>query len=506
MDRLIIATAPPLHETNIPWRSSAVLFGTRPMYESLIDTDRFTGVFPQPFLAKRWTMSSNAQAFEFFLEEDIPFHFGWGEFTAVDVVHMWERNTSPDSISSDQRDWSTMMSSTDDFEIVNDHQIIFNLVIPGPDMLNELRTSGGSMFATSKKQWDQEGEDGLTRKPAGTGSWRYIERRVGEYIHVERVEDHWRRVPEFKEMMIRMVKEPATRVAMMVAEEAHMADLPKDLQDVAIAAGHRRVSASTAGTAWFYFMGGLYFVHPDDRLDLERPMTDIRVREALNRAINREEIVDTLMQGRAQIAPLVWHHPSLQGWDDTWFDRFDDLYGYDPVRARELLEEADAVGFKLTIHNYPYGGFPELNQINEALAQYFIDIGVDATLNDTEYGIIRPDLRSSKFWGQLAGFPTFGSYPPHGIMRSLHHSAANSVAYESEFIDQKFVELDETVDPAERSRIQREMGEHLFVNYANIPMFWAPVEVLINPDVVAEYAIPGNYSDVWTHTEWTKAK
>ena len=104
-----------------------------------------------------------------FLEEDIPFHFGWGEFTAVDVVHMWERNTSPDSISSDQRDWSTMMSSTDDFEIVNDHQIIFNLVIPGPDMLNELRTSGGSMFATSKKQWNQEGEDGLTRKPRGRG-------------------------------------------------------------------------------------------------------------------------------------------------------------------------------------------------------------------------------------------------------------------------------------------------------------------------------------------------
>ena len=52
VDRLIIATAPPLHETNIPWRSSAVLFGTRPMYESLIDTDRFTGVFPQPFSPK----------------------------------------------------------------------------------------------------------------------------------------------------------------------------------------------------------------------------------------------------------------------------------------------------------------------------------------------------------------------------------------------------------------------------------------------------------------------
>ena len=125
------------------------------------------------------------------------------------------------------------------------------------------------------------------------------------------------------------------------------------------------------------------------------------------------------MQGRAQIAPLVWHHPSLQGWDDTWFDRFDDLYWYDPVRARELLEEADAVGFKLTIHNYPYGGFPELNQINEALAQYFIDIGVDATLNDTEYGIIRPDLRSSRFWGQLAGFPYVRELrAPYGIIRS----------------------------------------------------------------------------------------
>ena len=504
VDRLIIATAPPLHETNMPWRSSAVLFGTRPMYESLLDTDRSTGVFPIPLLAKRWTMGSDAKTWEFVLEEDVPFHFGWGEFTATDVVHMWERNTSPDSISSDARVWANLINSVDDFEIVNDHQIIFNLATAAPDMANELRR--GSMLATSKKQWDQEGQEGFVRKPAGTGSWRYIERRVGEFIHVERVEDHWRIVPEFKEMMIRMVIEPATRAAMMVAEEAHMADLPKDLQDVAIAAGHQRVSASTAGTSWFYFMGGLYFVHPDDRLDLERPMTDIRVREAMNRAINREEIIDTIMQGRAQIAPQVWLHPSLQGWDDSWFGRFDDLYGYDPVRARELMEEADAVGFKLTIHNYPYGGAPELNQINEALALYFGEIGIDVTLNDTEYGTIRPDLRSSRFWGQLAGFPSFGSYAPHTIIRLMHHSTANSVAYESEYIDQKFEEIEQTVVPAERDRIQREMGEHLLVNYSIIPLFWSPQEVMIDPEVVAEYVLPGNLGDVWTHTEWIRAK
>ena len=505
VERLVLASAPPTHGTNLPWAMTSRIFMVRPMFEPLIGTNRATGAY-KPNLATKWEVSPDATAWTLWLQEDVQFHFGFGEFTSKDVVHSWERTAGEDAIGSDVAQWRAAVEKAEDIEMVNDHQVVFNLTRAFTDLDFDFTTQAGNNVVVSKSQWDEEGKDGMVRRPSGTGSYRYVERAVGDFFLFERVENHWRRTPEFKELIIQIAAEDATRLAMMLTGEAHLTTLPKDLQETVLERGMKRVLGAVPSTmAWFYMWGGLHFTLPES-LDMSMPATDKRVREAMNRAIDREEIKDTIFGGNVVIAQQTWHHPSQQGWDPSWEARFDEMYGYDPDRARELLVEAGYPdGFGIKIYDYPNNAYPEINQVNEALALSFQAIGINAELETVDYAVARVPLKNREMHGFMIGYPPWGNLPPFKNIFFMHTIQGSFPAYESEFIDEKFAELTATIDRSERDRLQRELGEHLFSEYALMPMFYLPRELIIDPAVIAEYQIPGNYTDTFTHLEYIEA-
>jgi ABC-type transport system substrate-binding protein len=77
--------------------------------------------------------------------------------------------------------------------------------------------------------------------------------------------------------------------------------------------------------------------------------------------------------------------------------------------------------------------------------------------------------------------------------------------YENEFIDKKYLELTRTVDAYERERIAREIGDHLFEEFADIPMGVFANEVMVNPKVVGEWLYPGTGAGRTTHFHMLKA-
>src|SRR5262249_61678532 len=109
------------------------------------------------------------------------------------------------------------------------------------------------------------------------------------------------------------------------------------------------------------FVGGMYFGSEDKatkrytedggttgKLDLKVPWTDIKVRQAMNKAINREELLKVLYKGRATYTYVTGYYPGLPGWDPTWEKRFPEMYGYDPAAAKRLLAQAGyPKGFKM---------------------------------------------------------------------------------------------------------------------------------------------------------------
>ena len=504
VDRVVLAVGPPIREAVLPWRTTALsLYPMYPIFESLIGIDRHTGL-EQPELATSWKMSPDARLWTVTLEEGVPFQGGFGEFTAADVVHTYERLTAEDSLSSDRDIWRVITDSAEDLEVVGKYQVAFRVTSALPDFNVRLGNRQGNFFITSKRQWDEQGDD-MRKQPAGTGAYRLLEYTPSLTIVHERVENHWRHTPDFRELEIRMIREHATKLAALLAREAHLSDLPKDLHDTALAAGKKRVASSRTKMGWVSWWGGLYFATPDTDLDLSVPWTDVRVREALNRAIDRVVILDTIFHGRGEMSGPYGFLPYTQGWDPSWPDRMEnDEYKYDPERSRELLADAGyADGFEITIFNYP-SSYPELEQVLESITAYFVEIGVDAKMVTVDYATIRPDIRDRTLNGVMSWGP-YISGNPHTLMSLSNTVAGGFSQYDHPFIEERMKELGETVDPAVRDRIQREMGEHKFVNYAEMPLLLVPEEIIIDPEVIAEYILPGVSPALLTHLEFIKA-
>ena len=383
----------------------------RPIYEWLIDNDHKTAQY-YPMLTTGWQMSADARTWTFDLREDVPWHFGYGEFTAADVVHTWELYTGEDSIALYASTFKAMLETRDNLEVVNDHQIIWNLVRPEPDLVYHVSTRENAFVMVNKAQWDEGGEEGWDRQPSGTGSYQFVSRKLGESALYERVENHWRKTPEFKELLYRFVHEDAVRLAMSLTGEAHIVTLPSDLADQALARGKALIQGFTPPTAVTYAFGGLYFSNPE-LIDPDVKWLDVRVREAMNRAINRHEIIDTIFAGRGEIAHLQYWHKTQQGWNPKWEEDFESLYGYDVEKSKALLAEAGYPdGFSTTFRNCSQGSFPQLQQLDEALGVYLKEVGITITIEELPCGTFFRQMKDRDLQGLIFGFVPYSMGPP----------------------------------------------------------------------------------------------
>ena len=512
VDRLRITMPLPPNETNLPWKSSAVgMLDKRVFYENLVEVEATTGKY-LPMLAHTWEMRPDGKAWTFWLNEGVQFHYGWGEFTSADVLHQWERVTSEESIATDAGVWARIIKSateTGSVDAEGPYQVTFNMVITEPDL--DLHASGieGNLAFVSKAQYEAEGDAGLEQKAAGTNGWRFVDRNVGQNILYERVEDHWRQTPEFKEMIFLFNQEDATRLAMMLTDEAHMTTLSPDLQDQAIASGMKREISVIPGSGVSYNFWGLYFSRPG-KVQFDDPIVNIKVREAMNRAIDRDLIIDTVLQGRAEPSVFQYWHHSQQGWDPEFPALFEELYGYDVAKAKQLIIDAGYPnGFDITLYSNPWAWFPPLLTISEAIASMWDEIGIKVEIAAVDWVTIRGDAVDRNLHNSVQAWPPFSLGPPSYRSQIEHDGRREGygvvVNYSSPETDAIYDALDQTVDRAERERLQRDLGRSFITNYATMPIAFVPSQVIIDPGIVEEYIVNGAYSGGWGQLDRIKA-
>ena len=122
-----------------------------------------------------------------------------------------------------------------------------------------------------------------------------------------------------------------------------------------------------------------------------------KVRRAMNKAINREELLDQLYKGIGELMYVGYYHPSHYGWDDTWPERYEEAYKYNHDEARQLLAEA---GYgpdnpvKVTVQSYVSPGEAELPQAMEAIANYWAQVGIEVEIEDLDGATVRQRYRS----------------------------------------------------------------------------------------------------------------
>ena len=500
--RLIFASAG-FHESNRFWtiaRPDHLQF--EPFWETLVGIDPKTAEYI-PALATKWEMSPDYKEWTFHLRKGVQFHRGYGEFTSADVPLSHSLLIRKDSTATLAPFWRTV----EEVKTPDKYTVVFRFKNAAMPTSLYAFSRSGDLRITSKAQWDKEGIEGLDKNPVGTGPFEYAGRQTGLNILYKRNDKHWSgHVPEMQELEFRIAREEATRLALLLSGDVHIADLPRELHKEALSKGLKRFSSSMA-TDWVsVYMGGQWYITGDKALDPKAPFVNKKVRQALNMAINRDELMKTVFAGRAELAYLSLWIPTSEGWNSKWESRFKELYAYNPEKSKQLLKEAGygpGNPLKFEIWAFTEPGESEGPAIADALAIYFRNVGVQAEVQMQDWAKIRITYRkklSKNFmWPNIIGWR-----PADQGVRNFYNSKGNNHHFEDDFLEKTFGEVQKSTDPKKRSQLMMSIGDHIQAEYADIPLFWFRNEVFASPKVVADWVYPGPAAGRSSHFEGVK--
>jgi ABC-type transport system substrate-binding protein len=292
---------------------------------------------------------------------------------------------------------------------------------------------------------------------------------------------------------------------MLLSGEAHIVDLPRQLQKDALGRGMKTISSSQPVDWMTIYFGGQYYLPGDPKFQANAPWTNKKVRQALNMAVNRREILATIFAGKGTLAYVSGWLPISEGWNPEWEKRFDQTYGYNPTKAKALLQEAGfPAGMKLKLMAFVNPGESEGPQVADALGIYFKDVGLDTEIEVVDWAKVRDMFRNKAI--QCCIWPNIISWRPvEDWIRVSYYSKGPNHHFEDEFIDKTYLALRDSANPDERNRLAMAIGDHLYDEFADIPLIWFYNEVVVNPKVVADWQYPGIGAGRSTHFHLLKA-
>ena len=505
--RVRMANPPPLTENNRIWSAAwSILLQHDPYGETLIENDQFTSE-PIPALAKSWDISNGFKTWTFELEEDVPWHFGFGEFTSADVAHTWALHTREDALGNFKPLWESGEPT-----IIDDHNIEFNFdpaMVDGARLFSRL---AGDLVIQSKAQWDAGGgeDTAYDDKPSGTGSYQFAGRNVGSSIWYEKAPgEHWDgENPDFQELEWVFAQEQFTRLSLLLAGEVQGSDLARDVWQDALSRGMRVVSSNNENNQVYGIFGGNYLSTGNEFFQGDLPWHDAKVREALNRAVDRDAIRDAIYLGQATPVIVPTFAPFNEGWDERWVQEFDEKYGYDPDRAIELLAEAGYgpgdIQFDLWSTVLP--GNPEMPLLIETLSLMWEAIGIDTGIQDFEVGtwlnlIIGHEIHNKFIIGRNTPIRTV----QEGLRIFFATPEGFVFGFEHDFINEKFVCLRDSVDAEERQQCAKDAGDFIYDEYTMLPLFQITFDMMIDPEFISDWQYPGVGSAHPTHAHNIRA-
>ncbi len=354
-----------------------------PMYDSLVGFDVQKGGIG-PGVALSWDLSEDGLTWTFHLRPDQKFHNG-DRLTAQDVKYSLQRQMAPNSTAAAA---ATMRRAIKSIDVVDDLTLRVNTNTPQIGLPSSLSRAVAPEGAVMPKDYiEKVGEEEFRRKPIGSGPWRFVRNVPGDRIEFEAVDyPHWRGTPHFKNLQILMVPEESTRMAMVRTGEVAIASIGPDTMLSASRSGLEVLSVPGTMQALYQFWG---VYRPEFK---NSPIANPKVRQALSLAIDRQAIIDQVMNGLASMPyPFATFGYTEYFSADRWQKWAKDAYRYDPALAKKMLAEAGYPnGFDLNFANTALPGTQFMVDIGTAVADMWTKIGVRVKLTNYEWGSFAP--------------------------------------------------------------------------------------------------------------------
>ncbi|WP_350343479.1 glutathione ABC transporter substrate-binding protein [Proteinivorax tanatarense] len=415
------------------------------IYETLITQDENMEL--QPGLAKEWEQIDDL-TFEFVLEEGVMFHNG-EELKASDVEFTLLR-----ALDSAHVGHIVGAIDAESIEVIDDYTIRFATKEPFAPILAHLAHPASSIL--NQKAVEEHGDD-YFRNPVGTGPYMFDSWDQGDRIELVKFDDYRGEGGHIPRITFRNIAQDSNRTIELETGDIHIAYdiVPTDIDRLEADPNVDLVVDPNFSTTYLGFNL------------LKEPFDNVKVRQAINYAIDVDSIIDSVMEGSGEIAtgpigPQVW------GANEDL-----DPYGHDVEKAKELLAEAGYEdGFSTTI-------WTNDNRIRRDIAvmvrNQLEQIGIDAEIETMEFGAYLDETAAGNHdmfllgWVTVTGDPDYGLY---SVFHSEEHGAAgNRTFYSNDRVDELLEIGRTTVDEdvrqeayAEAQEIIRDEAPWLFLN------------------------------------------
>ncbi len=342
------------------WYSDALIY----IHDRLVTRDYEFSY--KPGLAKEWDVSEDGLIWNFYLREDVKFHDG-SDFTSEDVKWTFDTVLDPETGSPFMGD----LAAIKEVEIVNDYTVKMILNYPFPNLLFNLSTTASGIHPVNA--YETYGDDYGKKTVIGTGPYKLDEWIPGDKtVLVKNEEYNWG--PEWMsntgpslidQIVLKVIPDESSRImelevggvdVLRNVPEIHIKQLEEN-EDVTV----NQEQATKLG----------YLAYTTDK----EPFDDVRIRKALNHALNKEEIIQFVFKGNAEVAH-GYLPPALS---DEYLEESKDLsYEYNPEKTKELLSNAGYPnGLELTLSA---SNESKSSKLAEIIQNQLKDVNIDAKI------------------------------------------------------------------------------------------------------------------------------
>ncbi|MCZ8515111.1 glutathione ABC transporter substrate-binding protein [Paenibacillus filicis] len=437
--------------TNIP--SANYIFGK--VYEGLIKTDK--NMEYKPALASEWKQVDDV-TWEFKLRKGVTFHDGT-PFNADAVKKTMERALDP-KVNSPRASNFDMVKEV---KAVDEYTIQFILAYPYAPILSILASNEGSILSP-KAMAEQPNK--LSKNPIGTGPFKFQSWTPGQEMVLVKNDSYWGDMPKVDKVVYKVVPEDTTRIAMVESGEAQIGDqLPVTELN--------RVQSSSAMTLARAEGLGVEYIGFNVK---KKPFDDVRVRQAIAYAIEKDAIIKGVYNsvGSRAVSALS---PKMIGFNSSLKD-----YEYNVNKAKQLLAEAGYPnGFKTSLVT---DDRKERINVAEVIQSQLKGIGIELEVKVMEYGAyldITGKGEHNMFiggWGNATGDADYNQY---NVFHSSSQGSKGNLAF---YVNP---EVDKLIEAGRREK-DTEKRKAIYAKAQEIELEESPLIPILTVDHVAAAA------------------
>lgn len=428
-----------------------------------------------------WTDNNSAILLK--AKAGVTFHNGEPVDAAAIKFSLDRARGKPEYTTDFKTGQATLYTTIDRIEVVDPMTV--KIILAKPDVSLPTKLTG-TPYLVPRQYITSKGDAEFASKPIGSGPFKFVSRQVDTEIVSERFDEFWNkrdgkygpRLPYIKRLVQRILPEPAARALAVEAGELDIAlDIPPDLA---------KSYASKSGFQAFYLPNDQpMHVQPNTVLETApngdaNPFRDVRVRRAMNMAVDVDTIIKTILTGKEKYS--YGFSTQTLGFPKDRLDRA--RFKYDPAQAKALLEQAGyGSGFEVPFVG-PVGRYPQSDAVMEAVAGFLGKVGIRTKVTTSQYQSWVTEHQAGKWYG-LSFLGVSGGIDPSsnfsfGYVRNSPYGKSYDAATG---VDDAFAKIGATFDEQERAKL---IGDAIVKLYENATWLYLyePVGMAVANDKV----------------------